>query len=40
MAHQVRAIAKDRLAEKCGTIENEEIRDRVRNIIKLYLDLH
>lgn len=40
MAHQIRAVAKDRLAEKCGTIEKEEIRERVRNIIKLYLDLH
>ncbi len=40
MSHQIKAIAKDRLEEKCGTVEKKEIRDRVRNIIKLYLDLH
>ncbi len=39
MAHQVRAIAKDRLAEKCGAIKKEEIREQIRNIIRLYLDL-
>ncbi len=40
MAHQIRALAKDRLAEKCGSIKKEEIRDRVRNIVRLYLDLN
>ncbi len=40
MAHQIRAIAKDRLAEKCGSIGKEEIRERVKNIVRLYLDLN
>jgi len=39
MAHQIRAIAKDRLAEKCGAIDKEEIRERIRNVVRLYLDL-
>ncbi len=39
MAHQIRTIAKNRLAEKCGSIEKEEIRERIRNIVRLYLDL-
>jgi len=39
MAHQIRAIAKERLAEKCGAIISLETRDRVRSIIRLYLDL-
>ncbi len=40
MAHQVRALAKDRLVEKCGAIDKEEIREQIRNIIRLYLDLN
>ncbi len=40
MAHQIRALAKNRLAKKCGSIEKEEIRERIRSIIKLYLDLN
>jgi len=39
MAHQIRAIAKERLAGKCGTINSAETRERIRNIIKVYLDL-
>lgn len=39
MAHQVRAISKDRLVEKCGTVKRPETREMIRNIIKLYLDL-
>jgi mRNA interferase MazF len=39
MAHQIRAIAKERLAEKYGTINSAETRERIRNIIRLYLDL-
>ena len=39
MAHQIRAIAKERLAEKCGTIISLETRERIRSIIRLYLDL-
>jgi mRNA interferase MazF len=40
MAHQIRAMAKDRLAEKCGAVGKEETRERIRNIIRLYLDLN
>ncbi len=40
MAHQIRAIAKIRLEEKCGTVQKEEVRERIRSIIRLYLDLH
>ncbi len=39
MAHQIRAISKERLAGKCGTINSAETRERIRNIIKVYLDL-
>ncbi|MGI6647781.1 MAG: type II toxin-antitoxin system PemK/MazF family toxin [Bacillota bacterium] len=39
MAHQIRAISKERLGEKCGFIEGEECRRKIRSIIKLYLDL-
>jgi len=39
MAHQIRAIAKERLAEKCGTIISLETRERIRSITRLYLDL-
>jgi len=39
MAHQVRAISKERLAEKCGTINSTETKEKIRNIIRLYLDL-
>lgn len=39
MGHQIRAISKDRLDEKCGYIEDENIRGKIRNVIKRYLDL-
>ena len=39
MAHQIRAISKARLAGKCGSINNEETREMIRNVIRLYLDL-
>lgn len=39
MAHQIRSISKDRLMEKCGIITNEDCRDKIKNIVKLYLDL-
>jgi len=39
MAHQIRDISKARLGNKCGYIENEECRNEIKNIIKLYLDL-
>ncbi len=39
MAHQIRSISKERLAEKCGSIENEDCKDKIKKAIKLYLDL-
>ncbi len=39
MAHQIRAIAKERLGEKCGSISSEEIKKQVREAIKIYLDI-
>lgn len=39
MAHQIRATSKARLAGKCGSINNEETREMIRNVIRLYLDL-
>jgi mRNA interferase MazF len=40
MAHQIRSISKARLGEKCGFIENEIYRQEIKNILRLYLDLH
>jgi len=39
MAHQVRAISKDRLEEKCGEITHESVRDEIRKALSVYLDL-
>jgi len=39
MAHQIRAISKDRLGQKCGSIDSEGLRERIKSIIKIYLDL-
>jgi mRNA interferase MazF len=39
MSHQIRAISKERLGEKCGTIENEAIREKVKAATKTYLDM-
>lgn len=39
MAHQIRSISKERLTDKCGFISDEELRNRIRDTIKLYLDI-
>jgi mRNA interferase MazF len=39
MAHQIRAISKERLKEKCGAITSEDVKEKVRNALRLYLDL-
>jgi mRNA interferase MazF len=39
MSHQIRAIAKERLRERCGIIYSEEIKEQVKTAIKTYLDL-
>lgn len=40
MAHQIRAISKKRLGEKCGSIESDEIREKINSIIKIYFDIN
>ncbi len=39
MAHQLRSISKERLGDKCGHINSELCRGKIRDIIKIYLDL-
>jgi len=39
MSHQIRAISKDRLGQKCGSIDSEELREKIKSIIKIYFDL-
>jgi len=39
MAHQIRAISKERLGDKCCSIDSEEVREKVKRAIKIYLDL-
>lgn len=39
MAHQIRAISKERLGEKCGSIDNQDIREQIKGILRLYLDI-
>lgn len=39
MAHQIRSISKERLGEKCGCINNQDCREKIKNVIKIYLDL-
>lgn len=40
MAHQIRAIAKERLGDECGKIASETLKQKIKEAIKLYLDLH
>jgi mRNA interferase MazF len=39
MAHQIRAISTQRLREKCGEIKSPYLREKVKNSLKIYLDL-
>jgi len=39
MAHQIRAISKDRLSDRCGEITDDGIKEKIRDAIKLYFDL-
>jgi hypothetical protein len=36
MAHQIRALSKDRLTEKCGEITDEEIREKIKKTVRIY----
>ena len=40
MAHQIRSISKERLGSKCGSISDQDYKDKIKEIIKLYLDLN
>ena len=39
MAHQVRALAKERLGRRLGTLEDPELRAAVRRALRVHLDL-
>jgi len=39
MAHQIRAISKDRLGEKCGEISSDNLKLKIRNSIRIYLGI-
>jgi len=39
MSHHIRAISKARLGNKCGSIDNDELREKIRAVIKLYFEL-
>ncbi|MCF6093244.1 type II toxin-antitoxin system PemK/MazF family toxin [Microaerobacter geothermalis] len=39
MAHQIRAVSKERLKDKCGYIGSEEYREKIRQAMMAYLDL-
>ena len=39
MAHQVRTVSKDRLVRSYGWVQNEELRDKVRDAMRVHLDL-
>ena len=39
MSHQIRAISKERLEKKCGHISSENLKEKIRKTLKLYLDM-
>lgn len=39
MAHQIRVISKERLLEQCGSIDSDDIKENIKNAVKVYLDL-
>jgi len=39
MAHQIRAIAKERLGERCGAVTAAGARRQIRLALQLYLDM-
>ncbi|MEW6102668.1 MAG: type II toxin-antitoxin system PemK/MazF family toxin [bacterium] len=39
MVHQIRAISKERIIEKCGSIEGDELKNAIRKATKIYLDI-
>ena len=39
MTHQIRAISKDRLGDSCGSIKSEALKEKIKETVRLYLDL-
>lgn len=39
MAHQIRAVSKERLGSKCGGITDKAVMERVQAVMMTYLDL-
>jgi len=39
MAHQVRVISKERIGEECGKIQSYELKEKIKTIIRKYLDI-
>ena len=39
MAHQIRAISKERLGKKIGIVQDEVIKGELKRIIRTYLEL-
>ena len=39
MAHQVRVISKERIGEECGKIQSDELKEKIKTIIRKYLDI-
>ena len=39
MAHQIRTISKKRIETECGTVKDEELKIKVKNALRTYLDL-
>lgn len=39
MSHQIRAISKERLGQKCGSIDTIQLREKIKSVIKTYFDL-
>ncbi|MDD5659195.1 MAG: type II toxin-antitoxin system PemK/MazF family toxin [Actinomycetota bacterium] len=37
--HQIRTISRGRLERVCGFIENEEIREKIKNKLQFYFDI-
>lgn len=39
MAHQIRTISKERIETVCGTVSDEELKTKVKNTLRTYLEL-
>ena len=39
MSHQIRSISKERLIGQCGYINNSLCKQKIKDVIKLYLDI-